>query len=202
VVETEYRTTMNEAAQRYFTCGHCGAKGEVLFVAHGDSGCQQEGSFLFKTDGWAKAKDAAEEDLMRDAERVLGLVPCPTCKRRNPRYVRWAMIRAGAWLVLAAIAFVLLGADYWFVAAVPGVIGLAQAWRERSRFKRASVAHISKLLPGVPPGRTLAGTRPEPPKPAPAPAKPATIRAVAAPPIEKVEQRGPDDEPAFLRKKD
>src|SRR5688500_12830597 len=103
-VPVEYRTTQSETTERYFDCRYCGAHAEVAFHAKGDSGWHRDQ--LFGTeDAEQRAVEAAVEDMTVDAERVLHLIPCPTCGRRDGAYVRWAVIRVCAWLVLAGIVY-------------------------------------------------------------------------------------------------
>jgi len=195
----EYRATQAETTERYFTCRHCGARGEVRFHAEGDSGWHRESMFLDDTE--TRVHEAAAEDLMVDAERVLHLIRCPTCGRRDPAYVRWAGIRVGAWFALGGGMLVFGGLHFVIGAIITSVLGGWQAWREHSRFERADQAMLLRLQPGTPPA--LPQPAPPPPEPVvvPAPVLP-VARAITAPPIAPFAPRGPDEEPAFLRKKD
>lgn len=190
----EIRAVHSETAERYWACRHCGARGEVAFRAIGDSGWQTESLILD-----VESEDAttrAEEDLMVDAERVLHLIRCPTCKRRDPRYVRWARLRVGAWLAIGGGALLVGGLHAAIVAGACGLIGAWQAFRERSRFVRADAATILHLQPGERPEPSPAPPRPvQPPPPVLPPA-----RAITAPPVPAVTPRGPGEEPAFLKK--
>jgi len=184
---------------RYFTCKRCGARGEVAFRAKGDSGWQT-GSIMLEVDP-QDVHTAAEEDLMSDAERVLGLVKCPTCKQRAPGSVRWAWIRILAWFAAGGLGYAAMGViiHVQIGAIVCGVLGCWQAWREHSRFRRADRAKLLRLKPGTRPAPE-AGPTPKPVLP-PAPKLP-PARAITAPPIQPIQPRGPDEEPAFLRTSD
>lgn len=192
--------------ERYFHCRNCGAKGEVQFIAVGDSG-YQTGSLLVD----AEPEDAdvvAEEAHMVDAERVTHLIKCPTCKRRDPAYLRWVYLRVAGWFV-AALGMLALHRMFegiylypLIVGIVFALVGLFQMRLEYLRLGRANRARILRLKPGnvaglaeAKPVHTLplaiATEKPKPPKP---------IAPIEAKPVEHVEQRGPDEEPAFLRK--
>jgi hypothetical protein len=197
-VPTQYQATKAETAHRYFDCSLCGAKGEVVFRAEGESSWHKDRWLDDEGAAMLRAADAAADDLFTDAERVQHLIPCPTCKRRHPGYVRWAYIRVVGWLAIGGGILAVAGTQMAIGAAFFGVLGGLQAWRERSRFKRADRAMLLRLTPGKRPEM-------EPPPPA----KPVHVqrpaipvaRALVAPPIQPIAPRGPDEEPAFLRKK-
>jgi hypothetical protein len=190
------RATVSETTQRYFTCRTCGAKGEVEFRAHGDSGWQS-GSLLLEVEP-DDVTTAAEEELMKDAGRVLGFVKCPTCKQRDPMSVRWSRIRVAAWFGIAGILLVIGGMHATLVAAAFGLLGGYQTYVEYGRYRRADNARILRLKPGVRPALPEPVMKPVLP---PAPNLP-PARAITAPPIQPIAPRGPDDEPAFLRTSD
>jgi hypothetical protein len=187
-VGEDLRAVHSSTEERYFACRACGAKGEVQFRAWGDSGWQA-GSVLLEVEA-QDVHERAEEDLMADADRVLHLIKCPTCKLRDGAYVRWGYIRVAGWFALASVfawvaSFMVPYQIMLFVAAaVCGLGGIWQITRERSRYKRADGARILRLRPGKHPGLAQ-----------PASARP--IVTVAPPPIA---QREAGDEPAFLRK--
>ena len=198
---TEYRATQADISLRYFNCGNCGARGEVAYRAEGDSGWHKEG--LFNDDGADRARTAAEEDLMIDSDRVLGLIRCPTCGERHKSTVRWAYLRPTLLLVPGIALFAIFGTELWIGAAIFAALAGAQGWRERGRFQRANRALLLRLQPGKRP-EALAEAKPISPMKPPVPKLPVAI-AVNVPPLaapEPVVQRGPDEEPAFLRKKD
>jgi hypothetical protein len=191
------RATVSEVTHRYFTCRTCGARGEVEFRAHGDS-IWQSGSLLLEAEPETAGDVAHDEDLMKDASRVLGLVTCPTCKQRDARYVRWSRIRVAAWLGIGGVLLAIGGMHATLIAIVFGLLGGYQAHVEHGRFRRADNARILRLSPGV---------RPALPEPALSPVLPPTpnlprARAITAPPIQPIAPRGPDEEPAFLRTSD
>jgi hypothetical protein len=181
---TEIRAVRAETTERYFNCRQCGARGEVSFRAVGDSGWQSEALLLDVE--LEDVHERAEEDLLVDAERVLHLIRCPTCKQRDSSYVRWAAIRVLAWFAIGLPLF-FISHFYFLITAIGCTVGgLWQIWRERSRFKRADTARILRLKPGK--HARLAD------------AKPVHTLPVVAKPVERVAQRTAGDEPAFLRK--
>ena len=198
-VPTGYIAKHSETAHRYYNCTLCGAKGEVVFRAQGESGWHDERWHDADGEAMLRAHDAAADDMFADAERVQHLIRCPTCKRRHPGYVRWAYIRVCGWFAIGGGILAIFGTHMAIGAAIPGVLGGLQFWREHSRFKRADRAMLLRLTPGKRPEMEP----PPPAKPVPVqrPAIPAA-RAIVAPPVQPVTPRGPDEEPAFLRKKD
>lgn len=198
-VSTEYRATKSETAHRYYSCSLCGAKGEVMFRAEGESGWHKDRFLDSDGDAMLRAADAASEDMFTDAERVQHLIKCPTCKRRHPGYVRWAFIRVGAWFAIGGGILLVGGTHLLIGALIPTVLGGVQTWREHSRFKRADRAMLLRLTPGKRP--EMEPPAPAKPVPVQRPAIP-TARAIVAPPVQPITPRGPDEEPAFLRKKD
>ncbi len=194
----QYRLNKSELAQRYFTCAHCGAQGEVIFGAEGSSGWQKDSVFTTNID--ERVAKLAESDLRTDAARTQALIECPTCGRRSPGAVRWAGIRIGFWVVLGATIPIVGGAELAMGALFFGGVAIWQAWRERGRFKRAGRAVITKLV---------AGKLPEPdeakPKPvvrrqlAPPPDLPVARVVVAPAPVAHEEAPDPTAPPRFLK---
>ena len=192
--------------ERYFTCRSCGAKGEVQFIAVGDSG-YQTGSLLVDVEP-DDADVVAEEAHMVDAERVAHLIKCPSCKRRDPAYLRWVYLRVVLWFVaaLAMLALHRMFEGIYFYPLVVGIVfalgGLWQIRVEYLRIGRANRARILRLKPGNVPGLAdanpvhtlpvaIATEKARPPK---------IVTPIEGKPVERVEQRGADEEPAFLRK--
>ncbi len=177
--------------ERYFNCRNCGAKGEVQFIAVGDSG-YQTGSLLVDLEP-DDADVVAEEARMVDAERVTHLIKCPTCKQRDPAYLRWVYLRVVLWFVFAVLAFVLhrmFEGIYFYLLFFAIGFALAGLWQirlEYLRIGRANSARILRLKPGK--HGSLADQKPV-----------HTLPVVASKPVEKIAARGPDEEPAFLRK--
>ena len=179
----DLRAVHSSTEERYFHCRGCGAKGEVQFRAWGDSGWQT-GALILEIDA-QDVHERAEEDLMADADRIAHLIKCPTCKQRDPAYVRWVYIRVVGWFVLAAASAWLgnIMEPYQimlYIVAIASALGT----RERSRYQRAGAARILRLKPGKHPGLAQ-------------PASIAPIVTTAPPPIA---QREAGEEPAFLRK--
>ena len=155
-----------ELAQRYFTCKHCGAHGEVAFTGVAVDSEHQ----------------IAEVDLRADAMRTQALIACPSCGRRAPGATRWVAIRIGFWLALG-VALTVAGGTEVALGAI-GCSGLAvwQAGRERGRFGRARRALILKLAPGPPvePPRPVIHRQLAPPPELPL-ARVVSVAAVRAP---------------------
>jgi hypothetical protein len=98
---------------------------------------------------------AAEEDLMADADRIAHLIKCPTCKQRDSAYVRWVYLRVIGWFALGGL-FAWVGnimvpyrITMYVAAIVCGLGGVWQITRERSRYKRAAAAR----KPNIPASR-------------------------------------------------
>lgn len=200
----EHRLRKAETAERYFRCARCGARGEVAFVAEGDSGWQADD--LLVEDGQLRALSAADEALMHDAERTLGLVRCPTCGERDRATVRWAQLRVAAWLGAGAGLALYVGPAAWLSLAGFAVGGGLQLWRELARVRRADHAHIVKHTPGTLPAPARKALPPPPPPPARVAPPIPVARAITAPPprpqVAPPKPRSADEDPAFLRDPD
>lgn len=196
LTRTEYRLSKRERAERYFTCKHCGATGEVAFGAEGTSGWQRDG--LLVDDLHETVARAAEIDLRTDAMRTQALIPCPTCGRRAPGAVRWVAIRVGFWMG-GAVALATVGASQLLLGAA-GCCGMAiwQAWRERGRLDRAGRATILKLQPGKLPDAELPRPRPAVRRQLAPPPDLPQARVVAAPAPVVAEAPDPAAPPKFL----
>lgn len=169
LTRSEYKLAGRELAQRYFTCKHCGAHGEVAFGAHGSSGWTRDGMFVDNVR--AQVERAAEADLRTDAMRTQALIRCPTCGRREAGAVRWVAIRIGFWLACGAGLVAIGGVEILMGAGGCATMAIWQGLRERGRFKRARGAVILQLEPGK---------LPEPEAPPPRP----VVRRQLAPPPE------------------
>jgi hypothetical protein len=199
----KYRAKRQELAERLFKCENCGARGEVAFLAKGESAWKRDS--IWGGDPMQDAADQAEHEMMADADRALAMVKCPTCGERGRGAVKWSIIRVTMWFgVASAVFFGTAGA----VITLPGIcaiLGAVQVWSEVSRVRRANRAQILKLAPGNLPERAV---RPKQLKRSALPvarvltAPPARLEAprpvITAPPPAPP-QRGPDEEPAFLR---
>jgi len=199
VYRVEHKITRHELTERTFKCARCGARADVMFHAIGESGWQREGGLLAPDPG-PQLAEAAEVDLRGDAQRLLALLPCPTCGKRAPRAMFWAGVRVGFWIALGLLVPILGGAELYLGTVICWALGGAQAWRERGRLVRARKAVITKLTPGVLP---QGPARAKPARVEPARAKPALpeARAIVAPPIAPPAPREPGDEPTFLRER-
>ena len=195
LTHTEYRLKKSELAQRYFTCTHCGAQGEVIFGAEGSSGWQRDS--LFEPDIDAKIARAAENDLRTDASRTQALIACPTCGRRAPGAVRWIGIRIGAWLLMG-LPFLAMGGQYVMATGFGGAGARPGVARARA-VPAANRAVVTKLV---------AGKLPEPERPkapvvrrqlAPPPDLPVARVVVAPAPIVHDEPPDPTAPPRFLK---
>lgn len=192
---TEHKVTRTEVTERYFTCPRCGAKGEVEFHAVGEGGWVRE-SWWSSSSAVERSAQQAADDLMVDADRVLGLIRCPACELRPPGALRWTTIRVLAPLGLGALAAV-VGGQGLIVAIGMGVLSLWLGYRELQRVRRADRAQILKLEYAKDPLPVATAT--PAPKRVPAPMPLVAVPSVA-PVIEK--PRGPDEGPAFLKRDD
>jgi hypothetical protein len=199
-VPYKYKTTATQLAERYWACWRCGAGGEVQFKAIGASGWHEDS--LIGDDGLVKAGEAAESDLMVDADAVLQLVRCPTCHARG----KGALGRGATWAALPSLAGVAAAiASGWIWIPIGGglVVSGILGWRMLSRIRRANLAFIYKLQPGKLPEPEAPRPKPAPkpaPRPKPQPQLP-PARAIVAPPVEPTRPRDPDEGPAFLKSK-
>ena len=196
LTRTEYKLSKSELAERYFTCKHCGAAGEVAFGTEGTSGWQADG-LLVENIHEIVAREA-ELDLRTDAMRTQALIPCPTCGRRAAGAARWAGLRVGFWIA-AGMALVLVGGvEVAMGAAGCGVMAIWQGWRERGRFKRAGRATILKLQPGKLPDAEVPRPRPAVRRQLAPPPDLPRARVVAAPAPVVAEAPDPTAPPKFL----
>ena len=195
----EYKHTRRETAERYFKCARCGARGEVVFQAVGQSAWQRE--TFFQPDAINAAAKQSEKDLFEDAQRTLDLVKCPSCGKRGPGALFWASARLWAWLVLA-LGYALAGGRDPYAYVLCAIAVAAFGWWEGRRLLRANRAVVTKLV---------AGPRPEPrpqPKPdrpraerppvSPPPPELPVARAIVAPPIAPPAPHDRDAGPRFL----
>ena len=130
-------------AERYFKCEYCGTRGEVRFHAVG-KGYSEERESSWRS-AHVGAGEAAQRDLENDEERVLGLVPCPTCEKRAPLAIAGVAFRVGFWLALAVVGMFVFD-SFAFPAVVCGAIAGYFAWREIGRFRRARDVTIVKIV--------------------------------------------------------
>ncbi|HEY1816319.1 MAG TPA: hypothetical protein VGG74_28420 [Kofleriaceae bacterium] len=145
--------------ERYYTCPRCGARGEAKLVAVGRS--VWGGAFVVHflvnlmqlrrvdVSSSGNAQDQAEEHAQRDADRILGLMRCPSCHKRPRMAFVWPVVRVAGYAVLGALLTVLLlmfgihmspelGAAAFGAYGVLGEIG---------RFSRVRQAVALKMTP-------------------------------------------------------
>ena len=197
-VRREYKHSREEVVERTFKCERCGARGEVAFVARGESQWNRE-SWLGGDDPMASAVEQSENDLRNQASSMLGFVRCPTCGERRPGAIGWAMFRVGFWATLAAIAVVAGDAAWvYYSGAAATVLAGVQTWRETRRLRGAERAVFRRLTPGSPSQRALPAAKPPAPRRV-APDLP-VARVVSAPAQVKQEPIDPSAGPQFLGK--
>ena len=190
----QYRVTRTEVKERYFTCERCGARGEVEFHAVGDGGWVEERHD--EDDAAGRSARSAEDDLMVDADRVVGYMRCPACELRRKGAFTGVTLRFTALMVLA-IPPPFVHPNLIMFSFIFGLPAFYMLWIELQRLRRADRAVVTKLVYGA--QHTVAAKQPAPkpvvPKRAPAPAPVIPVRTSAP---EIVQPRGPHDGPAFL----
>lgn len=83
--------TREETVERNWACARCEARGVVQLRAVGESGWKQV--------WWSReaAEERAAEDagwaVQRDADRMLGMIRCPSCRQRARGVYGWAVLR-------------------------------------------------------------------------------------------------------------
>jgi DNA-directed RNA polymerase subunit RPC12/RpoP len=179
--------------ERYYTCPRCGAKGEATLTAVGHSvwgGASLIGIFanlaMFRFGRLAdaarggNAQDEAEFRAQRDADRVLALLRCPSCKKRPLMAFVWPVIRVVGYAIAGAMLAVF--AAMFHVTVAPSVaagVGAAIAvLGELGRFARVRNTVTVRLAN------------------APVAQLPEAREAVVAP---ESEPTSPADEPSVLR---
>jgi hypothetical protein len=205
--------TREEHVERTWVCERCGAGGHVVLHAIGDSGWKE---VWFSRD---EAEDAAHEDarwaVQRDAERMLGMVRCPSCRMRARGVHAWAVLRniipVGVGLGIgAALAVVILVLAHWpfWLAPFFMLAGAAVALLpERRRWIEANNTTVRDLVPGDPEkvalvrAKKTAAAMPRATARALPPAKPAALAPVASRAPEPIERPADDEGPRFLRDK-
>jgi len=148
--------TREETVERTWECARCDAHGLVQLRAIGESGWKQV--WLSRED----AEDAAAEDarwaVQRDAERMLGMITCPTCRHRARGVYAWAVLRniipVGIGLVTGAIIglIVIVTAHWpWWIALPLMTAGAGiSLFPERRRWIEARDTTVRELVPGDP----------------------------------------------------
>jgi len=148
--------TREETVERTWECARCEAHGVVHLHAIGESGWKQV--WLSRD----SAEDAAHEDarwaVQRDAERMLGMITCPTCRHRARGVHAWAVVRnlipVGVALVVgAAVAIVVIATAHWpFWIALPIMLmcSAVALLPERRRWVEARATTVRDLVPGDP----------------------------------------------------
>lgn len=205
--------TREETLERTWACERCGAGGFVVLRAVGESGWKQV--------WWSRdaAEDAAHEDakwaVQRDADRMLGMIRCPTCHLRAKGVYAWAVIRnivpffIGTLMGVALAAMALAFAHFpiWTGAPIMFACGALMCLPERRRWVEARNTTIRDLIPGDPEKAALIRakkTEAAMPKAVarelPAPKKEALAPVTAQAP-QPIDRPSDDEGPRFLRDK-
>ncbi len=148
--------TREETVERTWECARCRARGHVHLRAIGDSGWRQV--WWSRDEAEAEAADDARWAVQHDAERMLGMIRCPSCHRRAPRVWMWAALRClfpvvVALLFTATLAAVALGVWDWPGWVAPLIVfgGIAVALLpERRRWIEAGKTTVRDLRAGDP----------------------------------------------------
>ena len=131
--------TRTETVERNWECARCGAHGVVVLRATGESGWRQV--WWSEDDAEEAAADDARADVQNDAERMLGMIRCPTCGKRARGVYAWAVLRniipVGAVLLGGAIVSIVLvassGAPFWIAPILLLGAGALSLLPERRR---------------------------------------------------------------------
>jgi hypothetical protein len=200
--------THRAPVERDWLCRHCNAFGVVTVDAIGNA---EKRIWFSKTSAAEAAHDLAAEALQADADRVIALVRCPTCRHRPSGLfatlwhgVRDLAIAAFVGVVAAIIIFFLTKTQ--LLAIIVGALGFAAgiAFGTEVRRRKAAGAARVKLAPKPAPRPAVEPTRtPERGEADPfrAPPAPPPI-AVITPPVATVAPRAHSEsgeQPAFLR---
>jgi hypothetical protein len=203
--------TREETLERNWECARCGAHGHVVMRAVGESGWKQV--------WWSReaAEDAAREDagwaVQRDADRMLGMIKCPSCKHRAKGVYAWAVIRnipsffVGLFIGITLATISILWAHLPFLMALPIMLACAllMCWPERRRWLEAKNTTVRGLVPGDP--ETVALLRAKKTEAAmpkavarelPAPKKDVLVPVASSAP-QQIERPADDEGPRFLR---
>lgn len=148
--------TRHETVERTWECARCDAHGVVVLRAVGESGWKQV--WLSRDDAEAEATEDARWAVQRDAERMLGMIRCPTCRLRARGVYAWAALRniipVGIGLFTAAIValVVVVTAHWpWWIGLPMMAAGAAIALLpERRRWLEARETTVRELVPGDP----------------------------------------------------
>lgn len=154
--------THEATVRRDWLCRQCNHWGHATVRARGQSDKQVWWSRAAAAD---RAREAAEEALERDAERIRGLIRCPRCHRRAPNAVAWSIARMAPplalWLVVA-ISVAATCAVEWShgVWAGPVFLAIAVAIASRHERRRWREARHARLEVTARPAPRPTGPRP------------------------------------------
>jgi hypothetical protein len=147
--------TRRETVERNWECSRCGAHGHVIFRATGESGWRRV--WWSEDDAERAAAEGAKADVHNDAERILGMIRCPTCGRRARGVYAWAVVR-NIFPVLsvvfgcAIVCIVLIGsgAPWWVTPPLLLASAFLALLPERQRWREARATTVRDLVRGDP----------------------------------------------------
>lgn len=131
-VGTKYTAITRVERPATYTCTRCGFTSPVTVIGLGNASANAAHLLDNHASAEARARANAALDAEADVPRMLGLVPCPQCGKRDPAFVRGFYrkhISAVAGLVLALCFLAMLvfgrgGAGPFFISwAVMSAIG-------------------------------------------------------------------------------
>ncbi|HUQ05817.1 MAG TPA: hypothetical protein VM261_25120 [Kofleriaceae bacterium] len=203
--------TREETVERNWECARCDAHGVVVMRAVGDSGWKQV--WFDRDEAEASAQEDARWAVQRDADRMLGIIRCPSCRRRARGAYAWAAIRnipgffVGLFIGLTLATISILWAGLPFLAGIPIMLacGVLMCWPERRRWVEARNTTVRQLVPGDPEkvalvrARKTAAAMPKATARALPSKKPELLAPVASQAPSSVERPSDTDGPRFLR---
>lgn len=124
-VGVRYTSTETVETNASYRCSSCGFTSPVRVIGVGNASA----SASHLLGNYASARDAAQRDAVREARadvpRMMGLVPCPSCAKRDPAGVRRFFVAQG--LKLGLVLF-LVSLGTLFVFNRLGAVGFLVAW--------------------------------------------------------------------------
>jgi hypothetical protein len=155
-VSVSVSVTRAETLERNWECARCDAHGVVVLRAEGDSGWKRV--WWDRDEAEAAAHDDARWAVQRDADRILGMIRCPSCRHRARGVYFWAVVRnlpgffVGMFMGLTLATLSVLFAGLPPLAGIPIILacGVIFCLPERRRWVEARDTTVRNLVPGDP----------------------------------------------------
>jgi hypothetical protein len=153
-VERQINVTRTAIVERTWRCERCGASGLVNLKAVGHSGWRREG-WSDPDQVAAQAREDASYAVMHDAERILAMIVCPTCREPARGAVFWSRVRMIGTALIGVAGAGFLGFLAVAVSPVPlwlapigtplgAWIGCHEERRRRRESRGVIVVHLVK----------------------------------------------------------